>query len=66
MAELVTIPAKEYAFLRECVRVLYEDIHEQFRPEFVQRVRRARKHLREGKGVTLRTRKELRAYLASL
>ena len=66
MAEVVTIPAKEYEFLRECVRVLYEDIHEQFRPEFVRRVQGARKHLIEGKGVTLRTRRELRAYLDSL
>jgi len=66
MADVVTIPAKEYEFLRECVRVLYEAIQEQFRPEFVRRVLRARKHLGEGGGVTLRTRKELRAYLASL
>jgi len=66
MAELVTIPAKEYEFLRECVRVLYEDIQEQFRPEFVRRVRRARKHLQEGGGAVLRNRRELRDYMDSL
>ena len=66
MAEVVTIPRKEYEFLRECVRVLYEDVHEQFRPEFVRRVRRARKGLAQGKGVGLRSPKELRAYLDAL
>lgn len=66
MAGVVTIPSKEYEFLRECARVLYEDTREQFRPEFIRKVRRARKALVERRGVTVRTRRGLREYLESL
>ena len=66
MAGKVAISSKEYEFLRECARVLYENIRGQFRQEFVRKVHRAKRHLLEGRGVTLRTRRELRAYLDSL
>ncbi len=66
MGEVVTIPRSEYEFLRECARVLYEDVREQFRPEFVRRVLRAKGQVAQGKGVTLRSTKQLRDYLDAL
>ncbi len=66
MAEVVAVPRKEYDFLKECARILYEDTREQFRPDFVRRVRRARRALAQGRGVALKNRKELQSYLASL
>lgn len=66
MAEVVTIPKSEYDFLRECARVLYEDVREQFRPEFVRKVLRVRKHVAAGRGVRLPTPRALQAYLDAL
>jgi len=66
MTEVVTIPRKEYEFLQSCVRILYEGSREQFRPEFIRRVRNAQRQLAEGKGVALNTRKQLRDHLESL
>ena len=66
MAEVVTIPRKEYQFLQDCVRILYEDTHEQFRPEFIRRVRRAQRDVSRGKGIVLSTRKQVRDYLGSM
>ncbi|MBI4361578.1 MAG: hypothetical protein HY558_00230 [Euryarchaeota archaeon] len=66
MAEVIAVPRKEYEFLKECARILYEDIHEQFRPEFIRRVQRARRQLAHGKGTTFHSKKELRSYLDSL
>lgn len=65
MSEDVTIPKKEYDFLVKCREILSLERDEDFTPEFLEKLQKAEKEIKAGKGVVFMTREEVAKYLKS-
>ena len=66
MVEEVTIPRKEYEVLLKCRELLEIERDEDFRPDFLEKLKGAEKSIKAGKGKRFRTREEVEKYLRSL
>ncbi len=51
MSEEVTIPKKEYEFLVKCREILSIESDGDFKPEFLEKLNKAEKEIKAGKGV---------------
>lgn len=63
MSESVTIPKEEYEFLTKCRDIIHLESDDDFAPEFLEKLKKAEKGIKSGKGVVLKTRDEVEKYL---
>jgi hypothetical protein len=65
MGESVTIPKDEYEFLTKCRDIVHLESDDDFAPEFLEKLKKAEKEIKSGKGVVLKTREDVEKYLRS-
>ena len=64
--ETITIPKAEYELLLKIKRTMELDLEERFNKKFVERVGKALKELREGKGKEIKNKRELDEYFEAM
>ncbi len=66
MSETITIPKQEYATLIRYKKIIELESSLEFDEKFLKRVDKARKDLKEGKGVKLNSKKEVEEYFKAM